>query len=63
MSAEKTFSHYVFCSLTEPQTSVAPTVKDGESIGIKKNVNTAGSVGLLCDAQASPPPNFRLKMH
>lgn len=42
----------------EPQTSVPPRVRDGESIGSKKFVTAKGITALLCDAQSNPSPKF-----
>lgn len=45
--------------MLDPQTSMIPKVRDGESIGSKKVVPRHSHVALLCDAQSSPPPVHR----
>lgn len=43
----------------DPQTSMIPKVRDGESIGSKKVAPRQSNIALLCDAQSSPPPAYR----
>lgn len=47
-----------FLYYKDPQTSVPPRVRDGESIGSKKIVQAKGIIALLCDAQGNKAPKF-----
>lgn len=42
--------------MLDPQTSMVPKVRDGDSNGFKKFAPRMSHVALLCDAQSSPPP-------
>jgi hypothetical protein len=50
---------YFLVSLTEPQTSMSPQVKDKEVGSVRKSVGEQGTAPLLCAAQGHPPPIFR----
>jgi len=50
---------YFLVSLTEPQASMSPQVKDKEVGSVRKSVGERGTAPLLCAAQGHPPPTFR----